>query len=174
MAKFIIRDIDQLNLLLDKVKSNSPGSYELINSYFQAFLDNDNFLMKQIKTEIRQVIDKLESGEIFIPQAETGPGALGVPTFLGDTEPEIDKSIDYIWFKPIRKTQVVDPDEYPLLFVLDAKESEDGWHLNVEDILYTIMNTADSVEEAEDGEIVISPLEDGELVLVPVDDEEEE
>lgn len=160
MSKFVISNIDQLNLLLDKVKSNSPGSYEFINRYFQAFLENDNFLMQEIKRQIAEVIHNLESGEIVIPMEETGPGALGVPTFLQDTEPDIDKNIDYIWFKPIRKTQIVDPTDDPVLFVLDAKESDDGWHLNVDDILYAILNSADTVESAEDGEIIFVPAEE--------------
>ena len=164
MARFVINNIDQLNLLLDKVQAGSPGSYDFINRYFQALLENDNFLLNQIKKEVQGVIDKIEAGEIFIPKQEGdfGPGALGIPTFLCDTEPEVEDGIDYIWFKPIRKSQQPEeePEEGVILFVLDAEESDDGWHLNVNDLLYTILNTAEFIEGADDGDVIITPADE--------------
>ena len=173
MAKFIINDLQSLNLLLDRVKSGDPASYEYINRYFQAFLDNDNFLMKQIKEEIEQLKEELTSGEIVIPgtggSGETGIGALGVPTFLCDKEPEVDKNVDYIWFKPIRKSSTVIPDpddpdvpptEDPVVtFVLEATEADDGWHIQIEDIIKAIENATSNPDEADDGDYVITPVE---------------
>lgn len=175
MSKFVINNIQSLNLLLDRVKSGDPASYEYINSYFQAFLDNDNYLMKQIKEQIKELRTELESGEIVIPgtgtgsgTGETGIGALGIPTFLSDTEPDVDASVDYIWFKPIRKSSTIIPDEPdvpgdedPIVtFVLEATEGEDGdWHIKIDDIVKAIENATSNPNEAEEGEYVITPVE---------------
>ena len=154
MSKFVINNIQSLNLLLDRVKSGDPASYEYINSYFQAFLDNDNYLMKQIKEQIKEL--------------RTEIGALGIPTFLSDTEPDVDASVDYIWFKPIRKSSTIIPDEPdvpgdedPIVtFVLEATEGEDGdWHIKIDDIVKAIENATSNPNEAEEGDYVITPVE---------------
>lgn len=164
MSKFVINNIDSLNLLLDKVKSTDPGSYEFINRYFQALLENDNFLMRLIQSQISDLRKDLESGEIVIPSQETGPtgiGALGVPTFIGEDEPDVDATVDYIWFKPIRKTEVVVPDTTPVVtFILEAEERDDGWHIQVDDILKAIENASSDPNDLKDGEYLITPIFD--------------